>query len=73
MIVKKKRKNRLISNVKSANNYSIHSIFNIWNHELYYMNFQAEEMNTLSNGFKLGFGSFVDKPVMPYVSTAKNK
>ncbi|XP_022307224.2 integrin beta-PS-like [Crassostrea virginica] len=33
----------------------------------------AEEMNTLSNGFKLGFGSFVDKPVMPYVSTAKNK
>lgn len=37
------------------------------------MNFQAEEMNTLSNGFKLGFGSFVDKPVMPYVSTAKNK
>ncbi|XP_048754285.1 integrin beta-1-B-like isoform X2 [Ostrea edulis] len=33
----------------------------------------AEDMSTITKNFKLGFGSFVDKVVMPYVSTAPNK
>ncbi|XP_011419534.3 integrin beta-1-B isoform X1 [Magallana gigas] len=33
----------------------------------------ADEMSTISRQFKMGFGSFVDKAVMPFVSTAKNK
>uniref|UniRef100_K1QL04 Integrin beta-1 n=1 Tax=Magallana gigas TaxID=29159 RepID=K1QL04_MAGGI len=32
-----------------------------------------DEMSTISRQFKMGFGSFVDKAVMPFVSTAKNK
>lgn len=35
--------------------------------------FAADEMSTISKQFKMGFGSFVDKAVMPFVSTAKNK
>lgn len=35
--------------------------------------FAAEDMSTITKNFKLGFGSFVDKVVMPYVSTAPNK
>lgn len=35
--------------------------------------FVAEDMSTIVRNFKLGFGSFVDKAVMPYVSTAQNK
>ncbi|XP_061186067.1 integrin beta-1-A-like isoform X2 [Saccostrea echinata] len=33
----------------------------------------AEDMSQITKNFKLGFGSFVDKVVMPYVSTAPNK
>lgn len=33
----------------------------------------ANEMNNITENFRLGFGSFVDKVVMPYVSMAPNK
>ncbi|XP_042227152.1 integrin beta-PS-like isoform X2 [Homarus americanus] len=33
----------------------------------------AEEMQKITQNFKLGFGSFVDKVVMPYVSTVPEK
>ncbi|XP_071541233.1 integrin beta-PS isoform X2 [Panulirus ornatus] len=33
----------------------------------------AEEMQKITKNFKLGFGSFVDKVVMPYVSTVPEK
>lgn len=33
----------------------------------------AEEMEKITRNFKLGFGSFVDKTVMPYVSTVPKK
>lgn len=33
----------------------------------------AEEMDKITRNFKLGFGSFVDKTVMPYVSTVPEK
>ncbi|KAK3108829.1 hypothetical protein FSP39_016685 [Pinctada imbricata] len=33
----------------------------------------ATDMNKITKNFKLGFGSFVDKVVMPYVSTAPSK
>ena len=33
----------------------------------------AESMQRLTSNFKLGFGSFVDKVVMPYVSTVQRK
>ena len=33
----------------------------------------ANEMNNITQNFRLGFGSFVDKVVMPYVSMAPNK
>jgi integrin beta 1 len=33
----------------------------------------AEAMQSLTSNFKLGFGSFVDKVVMPYVSTVPRK
>lgn len=33
----------------------------------------AEEMQNLTRNFRLGFGSFVDKVVMPYVSTVPEK
>ncbi|CAL4140762.1 unnamed protein product, partial [Meganyctiphanes norvegica] len=36
-------------------------------------NFLAEEMQKLTQNFRLGFGSFVDKVVMPYVSTVPSK
>ncbi|XP_038076303.1 integrin beta-1-B-like [Patiria miniata] len=33
----------------------------------------AEEMKAITSNFRLGFGSFVDKTVMPYVSTVPSK
>lgn len=33
----------------------------------------AENMGNITNNFRLGFGSFVDKVVMPYVSTVPEK
>ena len=33
----------------------------------------ATEMDKITRNFKLGFGSFVDKTVMPYVSTVPQK
>jgi integrin beta 1 len=33
----------------------------------------AETMKNITSNFKLGFGSFVDKVVMPYVSTVPKK
>jgi len=33
----------------------------------------AEAMQNMTRDFKLGFGSFVDKVVMPYVSTVPKK
>lgn len=33
----------------------------------------AEEMQKITRNFRLGFGSFVDKVVMPYVSTVPEK
>jgi protocadherin alpha len=30
-------------------------------------------MRSLTSNFRLGFGSFVDKVVMPYVSTVEKK
>ena len=33
----------------------------------------AETMQNLTSNFRLGFGSFVDKTVMPYVSTVPQK
>ena len=33
----------------------------------------AEEMQKITKKFRLGFGSFVDKVVMPYVSTVPEK
>ncbi|KAJ8314106.1 hypothetical protein KUTeg_008667 [Tegillarca granosa] len=36
-------------------------------------NLIAADMKTITKDFKLGFGSFVDKVVMPYVSTHPNK
>lgn len=36
-------------------------------------NILAQKMRNLTNNFRLGFGSFVDKIVMPYVSTVPEK
>lgn len=36
-------------------------------------NLLAETMQNITKDFKLGFGSFVDKVVMPYVSTVPSK
>lgn len=36
-------------------------------------NHLAETMRRMTSDFKLGFGSFVDKVVMPYVSTVPRK
>lgn len=33
----------------------------------------AESMRNITTNFRLGFGSFVDKVVMPYVSTVPKK
>lgn len=33
----------------------------------------AESMQNITSNFRLGFGSFVDKVVMPYVSTVPKK
>jgi len=33
----------------------------------------AERMQSITSNFRLGFGSFVDKVVMPYVSTVPAK
>lgn len=33
----------------------------------------AATMQNITSNFKLGFGSFVDKVVMPYVSTVPKK
>lgn len=33
----------------------------------------AETMTNITSNFRLGFGSFVDKVVMPYVSTVHKK
>lgn len=33
----------------------------------------AEEMQKITSNFRLGFGSFVDKVLMPYVSTVPKK
>lgn len=33
----------------------------------------AEEMQKITRNFRLGFGSFVDKTVMPYISTVEEK
>ena len=33
----------------------------------------AERMQSITSNFRLGFGSFVDKVVMPYVSTVPTK
>lgn len=36
-------------------------------------NLLAESMRNITSNFRLGFGSFVDKVVMPYVSTVPKK
>lgn len=36
-------------------------------------NLLASKMRTITSNFRLGFGSFVDKVVMPYVSTVPEK
>lgn len=36
-------------------------------------NLLAERMQSITSNFRLGFGSFVDKVVMPYVSTVPAK
>lgn len=36
-------------------------------------NLLAESMQNITSNFRLGFGSFVDKVVMPYVSTVPQK
>lgn len=36
-------------------------------------NLLGEEMEKITQNFRLGFGSFVDKVVMPYVSTVPEK
>lgn len=36
-------------------------------------NLLAETMSNITSNFRLGFGSFVDKVVMPYVSTVPQK
>mgnify|MGYP003406759618 CR=1 FL=1 len=33
----------------------------------------SETMNKITSNFRLGFGSFVDKVLMPYVSTVPKK
>lgn len=33
----------------------------------------AQEMQKITRNFRLGFGSFVDKTVMPYISTVEEK
>ena len=33
----------------------------------------GEEMKNITRDFRLGFGSFVDKTVMPYISTVPKK
>lgn len=33
----------------------------------------AEAMKNITKDFRLGFGSFVDKPLMPYASTLPEK
>jgi integrin beta 1 len=33
----------------------------------------SETMNNITRNFRLGFGSFVDKVLMPYVSTVPKK
>ena len=33
----------------------------------------AKEMQMITKNFRLGFGSFVDKTVMPYISTVESK
>jgi hypothetical protein len=35
--------------------------------------FSAQSMSEITKNFRLGFGSFVDKKVMPYVSTVPRK
>lgn len=35
--------------------------------------FTADSMSKITKNFRLGFGSFVDKVVMPYVSTVPSK
>ena len=43
--------------------------------ELYFKIYvcSADEMNKITKNFFLGFGSFVDKETMPYVSTVPKK
>lgn len=36
-------------------------------------NLLAESMQNITSNFRLGFGSFVDKVVMPYVNTMPKK
>lgn len=36
-------------------------------------NLLADSMRNITSNFRLGFGSFVDKVVMPYVSTVPRK
>lgn len=36
-------------------------------------NLLAESMQNITSNFRLGFGSFVDKVVMPYVNTVPKK
>lgn len=36
-------------------------------------NLLAESMKNITSNFRLGFGSFVDKVVMPYVNTMPKK
>lgn len=36
-------------------------------------NLLSQEMQRITTNFRLGFGSFVDKVVMPYVSTVPEK
>lgn len=36
-------------------------------------NLLAQTMQNITSNFRLGFGSFVDKTVMPYVSTVPKK
>lgn len=36
-------------------------------------NLLSESMQNITSNFRLGFGSFVDKVVMPYVSTTPKK
>ena len=45
----------------------------VYNKYINYRTLLAETMQNITSNFRLGFGSFVDKVVMPYVSTVPRK